>query len=707
MTGSPGVQPEALGHGRTTAIGLLLLFLLAALIRWSPGWMTWLQSAWFDAYQIVKPRDIATTPVVVVGIDERSLARLGQWPWPRTLLADLIRKIRDHGPKAIGVDILMPEPDRMSPQRLLLEARAKDPVLASRLDALPSSDDDLARAIAAGPAVLILAGTPYPTEAEPPGPPFRVVDRARLDSISDIAADVPRFAGVLTNLAELDRAAAGHAIVSAAPADNVVRLAPTVARIGDRFMPSLAIEMLRVAFGARDVRLYANARAVEAVAVGGFTVPTEADGQVRIHFSHRDPRRYVSASDVLDGKVEAARFASKLVLIGVTGFALVDLQQTALGERMPGSEVHAQLLENLYDQTWLTRPPWARWAELALFTLGGLVLIRVTPRWKPGNAVLLAFAIMVLPLAVGIGVFAWLRLVFDAAVPVFALLLLFSVLLASSLAEAASARRALEKTIQRQREQAAFVAGELQAARRIQAGFLPRADSLRGEPRVEVATSMTPAREVGGDMYDYFRLDGERLFFLVGDVSGKGVSASMFMAVGKALYKSIALRSGNATVSELMSAANDEVSRDNPEMLFVTVVAGVLHLATGTLAYCNAGHDDPYVLRPSEHGFARLTGGAGPPLCTVDGFSYEPGERRMERGELLVIVTDGVTDARNPAGERYGSERLQAALARASRGESTAHALVDAIVADVRTFARDAELGDDLTVLALRWNGPS
>lgn len=705
MTGPAAGQPKVSTHGRSTAIGLALLVCLAAFIGWTPGWVSWLQSAWFDAYQVIDPRDVASTPVVVVEIDERSLARLGQWPWPRTLLADLIRKIQRYDPAVIGVDILMPEPDRMSPHRLLLDARQKDPVLASRLEGLPSSDDDLARTIAASPVVLILAGTPYATKAEPLGPPFRIVDRARLDSLPAVAADVPRFAGVLTNLAELDRAAVGHAVVSAAPADSVIRVSPMVVRIGDRLMPALAIEMLRVAIGAPDVRLRANGRAVEAIAVGTFAVPTEADGQVRIHFSKRDSRRYVSAIDVLDGKVDETRFAQKLVIVGVTGLALVDLQQTAPGERMPGSEVHAQLLENLYDQSWLTRPRWARWAEIGLFALLGLVLVRATPRWKPGHAALLAIVSIVVPLAIGIGAFVWLRLVFDAAVPAFALILLFGVLLTLSLAEAAAQRRALEQTIQRQREQAAYVAGELEAARRIQTGFLPRAGSLGNDPRVEIASSMTPAREVGGDLYDYFRLDAGRLFFLVGDVSGKGLSASMFMAVSKALCKSITLRSPNASVGELMRAASDEVSRDNPEMFFVTAVAGVLQLETGALAYCNAGHEDPYVLCPAEREFTRLGGGAGPPLCTVEGFAYEADERSMKRGELLCIVTDGVADARNPAGERYGGARLQAVLARSGHEESTAQALVDAIVTDVRAFVGDADLTDDFTVLVLRWNG--
>ncbi|HET9045690.1 MAG TPA: PP2C family protein-serine/threonine phosphatase, partial [Casimicrobiaceae bacterium] len=264
----------------------------------------------------------------------------------------------------------------------------------------------------------------------------------------------------------------------------------------------------------------------------------------------------------------------------------------------------------------------------------------------------------------------------------------------------------LEQVLQVSRESAARVAGEFAAAQRIQTGLLPSAALLANEQRVELAASMTPAREVGGDLYDFFRLDGRRLFFMVGDVAGKGLSASIFMAVSKALYKSIALRALDNDVGTLMAAANTEVSRDNPEMLFVTAFAGILDLATGELAYCNAGHENPYLLPAGGGALVRITDGDGPPLCAIDEYSYVGAERRLHPGDVLCIVTDGVTDARNPAGELYGAERAEAALTRLAANRPRAQDVVDTLRADVTTFAAGAEPADDLTVLALRWNGP-
>lgn len=704
MSGAAGGPATGRRNARTTLIGLGLLGLLSVLAWWLPGWDDRLQSAWFDSYQRMHPRELASTPVAVVEIDEESLARLGQWPWPRTRLAELIAAIASHDPMAIGIDILMPEADRLSPERLLADIRQRDPVLASRLDALPSSDSQLARAIADAPVVLPIAGTPYAGADEPIAPPFVVVDRARGEA-NDIGGAIPRFAGARVNLPELERAAAGHGAISAKPGETVVRRMPLVVRIADRLVPSLATEMLRVAFSSPDIRLYATGPRVDTIAIGDVVLPTEEDGQMRLYYSHRDAHRQLSAIRVLDGAVDPVSLQRKLVIVSVTGLALVDYQLTPLGERMPGAEVHAQLLENVVDQSWLTRPLWARWIELGVLVCAGLALVWATPRWKPGASASLTLAFVALILVAGIMAFTAARLLLDAATPALALLVLFGALLVPTLAEDARERRALERMVQLQREQAAYVAGELEAAKRIQLGFLPRPDALAHDPRVEIAASMTPAREVGGDLYDFFRLDAGRLFFLVGDVSGKGLSASLFMAVGKALCKSITLRSAQAPIGDVMCAANAELSRDNPELLFVTAFAGILDLDSGTLAYCNAGHDDPYVLRKGTGVETRLAEGAGPPLCSLDAFPYAGAEQRMQPGDVLCVVTDGVFDAQNPAGERYGTARLDALLARCALCASP-HDVVDSICADVRAFAAGAEPADDLTVLALRWNGP-
>jgi len=692
---------------RVFIVGSSVLVALTALIATGLASRLPLQAAWFDTYQSISPRVITSTPAVAVEIDEASLAELGQWPWPRSQLAELVDAIARQHPAAIGVDILMPEPDPLSPERLAERARKDDPVLATRLEARPSNDSQLARSVAAAPTVLAIAGTPDSGQHPLRAAPFSIYDKKAADN--ELAASpapiaLARFEDALTSRDEIDRAAAGHGLISVEPAGGVIRAVPLAADVHGTLVPALSIEMLRVAMGIPQLRLLASGRAAEAIAIGDFTVPTAADASVRPYYAPRSPLRIVSARDVLQGRVAADRFEHKLVLIGVTGLGLLEYQNTPLGVRMPGVEIHAQLLENLFDDTLLKRPSWIAWLEAALFLVLGAVLISATPRWKPRNAALLALSCVMALGALGYALFRARQLLFDAAIPGASLTLLFGVLLVLTLTESTRQRKTLELTVQRQREQSARMSGELEAAQRVQTATLPRTALLAGDARLDLATTMRPAREVGGDLYDFFRLDERRLFLMVGDVAGKGLIASIFMAVSKALYKSATLRDPNADIGAIMSAANREISRDNPEMLFVTVFAAILDLETGDLDYCNAGHENPSLLAPAAASVIRLGDGGGPPLCTVEHFAYVAGHVALHAGAMLCIVSDGVIEARNREGFMYGKERLDAALSSAGNLVA-ATSILDSLCADLESFVAGADQDDDQTYLVLLWKG--
>ena len=711
---SDGAAPPAgpMRTGRVWIAGAIVATSLAALAALVPEGSARLRSAWFDALQRLAPRHVASMPAVVVAIDERSIAAVGRWPWPRHRLAALVAGIAAHDPAAIAVDILMPEPDPLSPERLLAGAGPDVPAAARQaLAALPANDAVLARALAGAPSVLVVAGMPDATGRLLRAVPFAIDDASARQRAASAEAppepDVARFAGAMTSLAELDRAASGWGLISVEPEAGVIRRIPLVANVGGTLVPALAVEMLRVAAGARTLRLHVAGSRVEGITLADLYVPTERDGGVHLHFAPSSAARFVSAVDVLEGRIAPERFARKLVLVSVTGLGLGDVQATPLGQRMPGSEIHAQLLESLFDGTTLRRPAWAALAELAAFGLLAAVLVVLTPRLAPRNAALLALAGVG---ALGAGAFALFRsqrLLLDAATPGAGVLLVFGSVIVLTLAEAHRQRRALEHALHVQREQSARIEGELAAARRIQTGTLPRAEPFRDDRRLDLAAAMVPATEVGGDLYDFFRLDGRRLFLIVGDVAGKGLSASIFMAVSKALAKASMLRTPAATVAALLSTANVEIARDNPEFLFVTAFAGILDLDTGELEFGNAGHEPPWAVSQGDASARRVDGEGGPPLCVVDDYAYAGSRYFMRPGELLVVVSDGVTEAMDPSGALYGGRRVAEQLMALRADDTSAKAVVDRLLADARGFAAGAAPGDDMTVLALRWRGPA
>jgi len=702
VTGGLARRLAGAGWNRIAALGAGLVVALAVLTWIQPPWAERLQAAWFDAYQALAPRQVTMLPVTVVEIDQKSLTALGQWPWPRKRLARLVKTIQRSQPAAIGINIIMSEPDALSPERALAEESLTDRSVDAALRQLKSYDSVLGDALASSPSVLVFAGTgeetgmalrasPVTVKAAHPG------GHAMLSMV--------QYGGALTSIDELNRQASGWGLVSVDTTRGIVRRIPLVASIQGTLVPTLAVEMLRVAYGAPSIGLTAAGRSVTSLTVGPTRVATESDAAVRVYFSRHRSDRFVSAVDVLDDKVDPALLRKQLVLIGVTGFGIEELHDTPIGERMSGSEIQAQLLENLLDGTLLRRPAWAPTAEAMIVALLGAFMILAVSRLTAVQVALLLHASLALLALSAFALYRTQRLLIDIATPAAYLFFLFGMLLVLALAESTRQRRSLEVVLQAQRERSARIAGELEAAQRIQTSTLPRADLLHGDGRVDLHAAMTPAREVGGDLYDYFMLDANRLFLLVGDVSGKGLSASIFMAVSKALYKGQMLREPDADIGDVMKAANAEVSRDNAEMLFVTLFAAILDLHSGELAYCNAGHENPYRLRPGRAGAERIVDGDGPPLCVVGDFDYRSARCTLGPGEVLCLLTDGVTEAQDPAGNLYGHERVERLVVELAHRKADPHEIVLALQTDVLRFAGGAEPNDDVTILVLRWNG--
>jgi len=691
--------PRSFSGIRALAYQFILLGLLLIAVLWQDlpivGGM---RLAWLDGYQALSPRARHSAPAVVVAVDDASLSRFGQWPWPRSLIAELIDLIAAAHPAAIGVDILFSEPDRFSPEWLVQSVSRADPALAQRLARLPRNDALLAASIRTAPVVLGIAGLELGSTS-PSGPLTPSLQRG-----VNPGRSLRQYASTLRSLPEIDVAARGHGLMSTDTENGVVRRVPAVARVGMTPILPLSLETLRLASGEPLFVVQGGDAGVKSVQIGDLTVPTQPDGRLWVHYTPHDAGRFISAAGVLAGEVDPALLERKLVLVGVTGLGLIDYQTTPLGERMPGIEIHAQVLGNVFDKTLLRRPSWAPWVEGAAFLAASLIVIYAVPRISPGRS---AGLIALLLIALGSAGFAAYResgQLFDASVPGLATLVLFAAMLGGTLAKTNAQRKVLAERLRLEREAAARLGGELDAARRIQIGILPRAESaFPAERRFEIAASMEPAREVGGDLYDFFMLDADRLFFIVGDVSGKGLPASIFMAVSKALCKSAAMRSGRP-VNELLGDAAEDIARENPESLFVTAFAGVLDLRSGALEYCNAGHEYPLVF-DSGNEIKRLDEGGGPPLCVLDRFPYELAGHRLSRGATLCVVSDGVTEAMNPAGELYGASRLRTAIDRV-RHNCNPQDLAAAIRADVAQFVAGAEAADDLTLLVLRWNGP-
>ena len=241
---------------------------------------------------------------------------------------------------------------------------------------------------------------------------------------------------------------------------------------------------------------------------------------------------------------------------------------------------------------------------------------------------------------------------------------------------------------------------ELQIAAQVQLSILPR--QLPDDPRVQLHCHITPAREVGGDFYDYFAIDAEHLGFVMADVSGKGVPAALFMAITRTLLKATALFVASPPLC--IRKLNDLLARENEQMMFVTIFYGVLHLPSGQVHYVNAGHNPPYWLRgdASVQAVAR-TGGMA--VAISEDFPYREGTLTLAPGEMLFLYTDGITEAFNPDAQEYGDARLASVLQGLNQRPTTPADICNAVLADVHQFERGAPQADDMTCMGLRYRG--
>jgi serine phosphatase RsbU (regulator of sigma subunit) len=694
----PTLRRLLAGAGRRPAAVVVLGMLLSiqVLLDERDAWPV--RRAVFDIYQQWFPREVERFPVRVIDVDEASLAALGQWPWPRFRLARLIEKTTALGALAVGLDILMLEPDRLSPSALAESHPDLPESLREALRGVPTNDTVLAATLSRQPAVVARMAR---NRGSPATGPVRYPPT--MTQGSDPLPWLTRFSHLQLNVPELEAAAAGHGLVNSIfDDDGVVRRVPVLARVGEDVAPSMPLEVLRVALGAPFLTVQTNDQGIQGVGMADAFVPTAPDGTLRLHFAPSNPQRRVSALAVLSGRLPPNHLEGQVAIIGVTAVGTADAPPTPISGRMDGVEIQAQVLESLLEGVRLVRPDRALLMEIAALLLAGASLVA----WLPAlgarrGLVLIAGTLMVLGIA-GVVAFAQWRWLLDPSYAMISTVLLGLLMLASLLAEAARQARLLDAQLEQQRLATARLAGELGAAREIQMGILPAPDEIEGLPAsVTLDARLEPARAVGGDLYDAFMVDEDRLFFLVGDVSGKGIPASLFMALSKALCKSIVRRTGGPMAGRI-SLANEEISNENPKLLFVTVLAGVLDTRTGDLELCVAGHDAPCLIRPGEApDDVPCTG--GPPLCVLEDFPYPTDAFRLEPGDTLLLTTDGVAEAQNPMEELYGRERMIALVAGIDP-ESGPKVFVEALYRDVEQFAAGREPADDVTIMAIHFD---
>jgi adenylate cyclase len=366
-----------------------LPILLLSFLAWvsEPQALVQFRMAVFDEFLRLKPRQYEPVPVRIVDIDEESIERFGQWPWPRTLLAKLVERLNELGAAVIGFDILLIDPDRTTPARVIksLEEIPPDDPIVARFAGLPDHDHVLAEAF--GRARIVIGFAPRSGElTRLPQAKFSFATAG-----DDPLMWVPQYPSAAPALPMLEAAAAGNgSLGTLLEHDGIARRVPLLTAIGGKLYPALPLEILRVAqnartyivksAGASGVNAFGEHTGITAIKIGNITVPTGHDGTVWIHATPHKPERFVPAWKILDGSADPDLIRDNAVIVGTTAEGLKEFRPTPLDPAASGAEIHAQLLEQMLLGDNVERPDWARGAEVVFMLEIALAIVLLLPR---------------------------------------------------------------------------------------------------------------------------------------------------------------------------------------------------------------------------------------------------------------------------------------------------------------------------------------
>ncbi len=336
----------------------------------------------FDVYQRIQPRTYEPAPVKFVDLDDETLDKVGQWPWPRTYLADFVARLANAGAAVIAFDMVFAEEDRTSPSNVLplWPSSPELDALVAKRDALPDHDAVFADVLGQINAVSGFVLTNEVNERQP------AIKTSWANSGDDPRPYLPPYQGAVVNLSVIQKAVAGNGSFNLQPeADSIIRRVPLVFRIGDQLHPSLSAEVLRVAQGARTNIIKASGGSGETaygehtglnhIKIGRFPVPTDSLGRLWLHYTDDVPERTIPAWKLFTDTFDNSLVEGMVVVIGTSAAGLSDLRATPLNPALPGALVHVQALEQIFLDYYLDRPDWSFGAEIVYLLVLGLVLI--------------------------------------------------------------------------------------------------------------------------------------------------------------------------------------------------------------------------------------------------------------------------------------------------------------------------------------------
>ena len=656
-----------------------ILLLLISLKIINPPFIKSVSYLSFDLYQkvFVKKKD---SDVVIIDIDEKSLGKFGQFPWNRTVFAKILDQLNTSDPKAIGFDIFFTEKDKQSPEEII-KSYGLIPSDVAELQNLKSPDDLFAEKLKESKSIIAVLGSNVPSHTN-----YDRKAKARfLSKGGDPFEFTYSYPFSIGSLEVLENNVKGLGSISFLDQlDGIIRSLPLVVQLNKKLYPTIGLEMVRVGEKQKNIYVELNEVGINRISARPHKIESDPNGIIWIKYKKSQKKQYISASDVYEGNFDKSFFQNKYVLIGASAQGLFDLVKTPLGITIPGVEVHANVIENILDKSYLVRNPNTYIFELLFSIIVALVTFILSQKIKPRYSLSIFFGNILAIIIIGFSVYKFKSQLVDISYPLFIVTVTFLTGLYFRFIE--ENKLALENL-----QKEAKLLKERELAAGVQKSLFPDISKFENF----IFARNVPARDVSGDYFDVVRSTPEEYFFTLADVSGKGIKAGMYMAKASSIFRT--LTNLKYPIEKVVFGVNNELVEAKFKGMFVTAVFGKLNIKTGEMVFINAGHES--ILTFDQNKNYEYIKSEMPPIGIVKYFSESMVKSNTinMKDKTFVVYTDGVTEGYLQNGEELGSEGVQNIINNIS--EVTPKAIVESIEKKLNWGAE--KLRDDITCMAI------
>tara|TARA_A100001388_G_scaffold85870_1_gene62004 strand:- start:1230 stop:3314 length:2085 start_codon:yes stop_codon:yes gene_type:complete len=656
-----------------------ILLLLISLKIINPPFIKSVSYLSFDLYQKVfaKKKD---SDVVIIDIDEKSLGKFGQFPWNRTVFAKILDQLNTSDPKAIGFDIFFTEKDKQSPEEII-KSYGLIPSDVAELQNLKSPDDLFAEKLKESKSIIAVLGSNVPSHTN-----YDRKAKARfLSKGGDPFEFTYSYPFSIGSLEVLENNVKGLGSISFLDQlDGIIRSLPLIVQLNKKLYPTIGLEMVRVGEKQKNIYVELNEVGINRISSRPHKIESDPNGIIWIKYKKSQKKQYISASDVYEGNFDKSFFQNKYVLIGASAQGLFDLVKTPLGITIPGVEVHANVIENILDKSYLVRNPNTYIFELLFSIIVALVTFILSQKIKPRYSLSIFFGNILAIIIIGFSVYKFKSQLVDISYPLFIVTVTFLTGLYFRFIE--ENKLALENL-----QKEAKLLKERELAAGVQKSLFPDISKFENF----IFARNVPARDVSGDYFDVVRSTPEEYFFTLADVSGKGIKAGMYMAKASSIFRT--LTNLKYPIEKVVFGVNNELVEAKFKGMFVTAVFGKLNIKTGEMVFINAGHES--ILTFDQNKNYEYIKSEMPPIGIVKYFSESMVKSNTinMKDKTFVVYTDGVTEGYLQNGEELGSEGVQNIINNIS--EVTPKAIVESIENKLNWGAE--KLRDDITCMAI------